>query len=62
MITLITAFILFALATASVKGFAFVLGIGTIVSLFTAVVFTQAFLGLFGRGPLHALAGGARRP
>ncbi|MGZ8622242.1 MAG: protein translocase subunit SecF, partial [Solirubrobacterales bacterium] len=48
-ITLITAFILFVLATAGVKGFAFVLGVGTIVSLFTAVVFTQAFLGLFGR-------------
>jgi SecD/SecF fusion protein len=51
-ITLITAFILFVLATAGVKGFAFVLGIGTIVSLFTAVVFTQAFLGLFGRSRL----------
>ncbi len=48
-ITLITAFILFALATAGVKGFAFVLGIGTIASLFTAVLFTQAFLGVFGR-------------
>jgi SecD/SecF fusion protein len=48
-ITLITAFILFALATANVKGFAFTLGVGTIASLFTAVVFTQAFLGLFGR-------------
>jgi SecD/SecF fusion protein len=48
-ITLITAFILFALATSNVKGFAFVLGVGTIASLFTAVVFTQAFLGLFGR-------------
>ena len=49
-IALITAFILFVLATAGVKGFAFTLGVGTIVSLFTAVVFTQAFLGLFGRG------------
>ncbi|MFL5908359.1 MAG: protein translocase subunit SecD [Solirubrobacterales bacterium] len=48
-ITLITAFILFALATANVKGFAFTLGVGTIASLFTAVVFTQAFLGVFGR-------------
>jgi SecD/SecF fusion protein len=48
-ITLITAFILFALATANVKGFAFTLGVGTIASLFTAVVFTQAFLGAFGR-------------
>ncbi|CAN5431066.1 protein translocase subunit SecDF [soil metagenome] len=45
---LITAFILFVLSTAGVKGFAFTLGVGTIASLFTAVVFTQAFLGLFG--------------
>ncbi len=48
-ITLITAFILFVLASAGVKGFAFTLGIGTIVSLFTAVLFTQAVLGLLGR-------------
>ena len=48
-ITLLTAFILFGLATAGVKGFAFVLGIGTIVSLFTAVVFTRAVLGVLGR-------------
>jgi SecD/SecF fusion protein len=48
-ITLITAFILFVLATAGVKGFAFTLGVGTIVSLFTAVVFTQAVLGSLGR-------------
>ena len=40
-----TAFILFALATAEVKGFAFMLGIGTLVSLFTAVLATQAALG-----------------
>ena len=46
-ITLLTAFILFVLATAGVKGFAFTLGVGTIVSLFTAVVFTQALLGVF---------------
>ena len=48
-ITLFTAFILFVLATAGVKGFAFTLGIGTIVSLFTAVLFTQAVLGSLGR-------------
>jgi len=48
-ITLLTAFILFVLATAGVKGFAFVLGVGTLVSLFTAVVFTQALLAAFGR-------------
>ncbi|MEX2107678.1 MAG: protein translocase subunit SecD [Solirubrobacterales bacterium] len=51
-ITLLTAFILFVLATAGVKGFAFTLFVGTIVSLFTAVVFTQALLGVFGRGLL----------
>ena len=49
-ITLLTAFILFVLATGGVKGFAFTLGIGVIVSLITAVVFTQAFLGVFSRG------------
>jgi len=43
-VTLMTAFILFMLATAGVKGFAFTLGVGTIVSLLTAVVATQAVL------------------
>src|SRR3954449_12755963 len=43
-VTLLVAFILFILATAGVKGFAFVLGIGTLVSLFTAVLATQAVL------------------
>ncbi len=64
-ITLLTAFILFVLATAGVKGFAFTLGVGTIVSLFTAVVFTQAFLGIFGRGRLlnsgRMIAAGSQR-
>jgi SecD/SecF fusion protein len=44
-VTILTAFILFVLATAGVKGFAFTLGVGTIASLLTAVVFTQALLG-----------------
>ncbi len=48
-VTLLTAFVLFVLATAGVKGFAFVLGVGTIVSLLTAVVFTQALLGAMSR-------------
>jgi SecD/SecF fusion protein len=48
-VTIMTAFILFILATAGVKGFAFTLGIGTIVSLFTAVLATQAILGTMGR-------------
>ncbi len=45
-VTFMTAFILFALATSEVKGFAFTLGIGTLVSLFTAVLATQAALGV----------------
>jgi SecD/SecF fusion protein len=51
-ITLLTAFVLFVLATAGVKGFAFTLGVGTIVSLLTAVVFTQALLGSMSRSKL----------
>jgi SecD/SecF fusion protein len=43
-VTIITAFILFVLATQEVQGFAFTLGIGTIVSLFTAILATQAIL------------------
>ncbi|MGD0454448.1 MAG: protein translocase subunit SecD [Solirubrobacteraceae bacterium] len=62
-VTFMTAFILFALATAEVKGFAFMLGIGTLVSLFTAVLATQAALGAMSRSPLvsHPSALGAAR-
>jgi SecD/SecF fusion protein len=62
-VTFMTAFILFALATAEVKGFAFTLGIGTVVSLFTAVLATQAALGAMGRSKLvsHPAALGAAR-
>ena len=48
-VVFMTAFILFVLATAGVKGFAFVLGVGTLVSLFTAILLTQAILGTLGR-------------
>ncbi len=60
-VTFMTAFILFALATAEVKGFAFMLGIGTLVSLFTAVLATQAALGTMSRSRLvsHPSALGA---
>jgi SecD/SecF fusion protein len=60
-VTFMTAFILFALATAEVKGFALTLGIGTLVSLFTAVLATQAALGTMGQSPLvtHPSALGA---
>jgi SecD/SecF fusion protein len=43
-VTIMVAFILFVLSTESVQGFAFTLGIGTIVSLFTAVMATQAIM------------------
>jgi SecD/SecF fusion protein len=60
-VTLITAFILFALATAEVKGFAFMLGLGVLVSFFTAVLATQSALGTMSRSRLigHPLALGA---
>ncbi len=60
-VTFMTAFILFALATAEVKGFAFTLGIGVLVSLFTAVLATQAVLGAMARTKLvtHPSALGA---
>src|SRR5215213_4956585 len=48
-VTVGVAFILFTLATAGVKGFAFTLGIGTLVSLFTAVLATSAILGATAR-------------
>ncbi len=51
-VTLLTAFILFVLATAGVKGFAFTLGVGTLASLLTAVVFTQALLGTMSNSKL----------
>jgi SecD/SecF fusion protein len=65
-VTIMTAFILFVLATSDVKGFAFTLGIGVIVSLFTAVLATQAILMTLGdskaiQSPSALGAGGAKR-
>jgi SecD/SecF fusion protein len=65
-VTIMTAFILFVLATSDVKGFAFTLGIGTIVSLFTAVLATQAILMTAGdsraiQAPSALGAGGKKR-
>ncbi|MDQ2909841.1 MAG: protein translocase subunit SecD, partial [Actinomycetota bacterium] len=45
-VTVITAMVLFAVATAGVKGFALMLMIGTVISLVTAVAATRAMLGL----------------
>jgi SecD/SecF fusion protein len=64
-VTFMVAFILFILATAGVKGFAFTLGIGTLTSLFTAVLATQAVLGTMQRSPIithpNALGAGERK-
>jgi SecD/SecF fusion protein len=64
-VTIMTAFILFVLATAQVQGFAFTLGIGTFVSLFTAVMATQAILTSMGSSRLisrpSALGAGGKR-
>src|SRR5919201_149223 len=65
-VTIMTAFILFVLATSDVKGFAFTLGIGTFVSLFTAVLATQAILMTMGNSrtissPSALGAGGKKR-
>ena len=65
-VTIMTAFILFVLATSDVKGFAFTLGIGTFVSLFTAVLATQAILMTMGdsrtiQSPSALGAGGDKR-
>jgi len=62
-VTILVAFILFTLATAGVKGFAFTLGVGTLVSLFTAVLATSAILGSMNRTRLlrSRLALGASR-
>jgi SecD/SecF fusion protein len=64
-VTVGVAFILFTLATAGVKGFAFTLGIGTLVSLFTAVLATSAILGSLARTrvlrSVNALGAGRER-
>jgi SecD/SecF fusion protein len=43
-VTVLVAFILFVLASAGVRGFALTLAVGVIISLFTAVLATQAML------------------
>jgi SecD/SecF fusion protein len=64
-VTFMVAFILFILATAGIKGFAFTLGVGTLVSFITAVLLTQAALGLMGRSKLisdpNALGAGEQK-
>lgn len=51
--TLITAFILFALSTGSVRGFAVLLTLGVLLSMFTAIVVTRALLGVISSRGFH---------
>ncbi|MDQ4106575.1 MAG: protein translocase subunit SecD [Actinomycetota bacterium] len=51
--TLIVAFILFALSTGSVRGFAVLLTIGVLLSMFTAIVVTRALLGVISSRGFH---------
>jgi SecD/SecF fusion protein len=65
-VTCITALVLFAVATAGVKGFALMLLIGTVISLVTAVAATRAMLGLLAGfkwfdNPSFMGAGGSQR-
>jgi SecD/SecF fusion protein len=65
-VTCITALVLFAVATAEVKGFALMLLIGTVISLITAVAATRAMLGLLAgfrwfENPKFMGASGAQR-
>jgi len=46
-VTIITAGVIFSVATAGVKGFALTLMIGVVISMFTAVLATRALLALF---------------
>ena len=62
-VTLITAGVLFMAGTGSVKGFAFTLAVGVLVSMFTAVLATRAMLGVlsgfrwFNNAALHGRLG-----
>lgn len=55
--TLITAFILFAFSSGSVRGFAVLLSIGVVLSMFTAIVVTRALLGVVSSRGFHLSAG-----
>ena len=55
--TLITAFVLFALSSGSVRGFAVLLIIGVVLSMFTAIVVTRALLGVVSSRGFHLSPG-----
>ena len=48
--SIITALILFGFGTSSIQGFALVLGLGVLTSMFSAIVITRVFLSAFSFG------------
>jgi SecD/SecF fusion protein len=63
-VTLIAAIVLIVVATGSVRGFALLLMVGTLLSMFTAVAATFALLGIIGRLGLFQnprVIGGSRK-
>jgi len=53
--TLITTLVLYYFTTSVVKGFALTLGIGVIISMFSAIFATRSFLKIFPVGSLEKL-------
>jgi SecD/SecF fusion protein len=63
-VTLITALLLVVVSIGTVKGFAVLLGIGTLLSIVTAVAFTYALLGVLSHVPFFQkpwVIGGSRK-
>ncbi|MCW2973771.1 MAG: secD [Thermoleophilia bacterium] len=63
-VTLITAALLIVISIGTVRGFAVLLGIGTLLSMFTAVAFTYALLGVLSHIPFFQkpwVIGGSRK-
>jgi protein-export membrane protein SecD len=54
LLTILTAAVLFYFATAQPKGFALTLGLGVFTSMFTAVLFTRALLGVMSTLPFFS--------
>jgi preprotein translocase subunit SecD len=64
-VTLLVSIVLYALSVGSVRGFAFTLGIFTVIDLFIAFLFTKPVVTMFGRSRLANLSpkiSGLRRP
>jgi len=64
-VTLLVSLVLYALSVGSVKGFAFTLGIFTVIDLIVAFLFTKPVVTIFGRSRLVNLSpkiSGLRRP